>query len=105
MGQTTSLSISVLCRDMGPVLAFLAARKAAPPSLNAAAAAPAPPIEVAPQCTECEKAHVAKGECEPDSGCDDLQGEDRQLCVNLLNCMRATNCWVKDPLDCLCGTV
>ena len=25
--------------------------------------------------------------------------------MNLVNCMRATGCWVKDPLDCLCGTV
>ena len=58
-----------------------------------------------PECSACEKENIANGNCEPDSGCAGLEGEDQRLCLDLLNCMRATGCWVKDPLDCLCGTI
>jgi hypothetical protein len=104
IGKTTSLQMDIPCRDMSAITAFLQARQAAPPNLQLAVVPP-PPVEVPPQCLECEKSHIDKGECEPDSGCEGLGGEDKLLCQNLLNCMRATNCWLKDPLDCLCGTV
>jgi hypothetical protein len=55
-------------------------------------------------CQACEKDHIKSGECEPDSGCDGLEGGDQELCLRLLSCLRATNCWTRDPLDCLCGT-
>ncbi len=103
--RTTTLEVSVLCRDMSPIAEFVASRNAMTRTLAAVAPPPAPPIEPSPECSACETSNIKSGECEPDSGCDGLQGEDRQLCVNLLNCLRATNCWVKDPLDCLCGTV
>jgi hypothetical protein len=74
-----------------------------PPTSPQPAPAPTPEPSVA-ACEECEKAHVKNGECEPDSGCDGLEGQDLALCQSLLKCMRATSCWVKDPLDCLCGT-
>jgi hypothetical protein len=104
--ETTQLDLAVLCRDLRVARAFAAARQPAGRELTAVAPAlPAPEIEVPPECTACEQQHIASGACEPDSGCDGLQGEDRQLCVDLVNCMRATNCWIRDPLDCLCGTV
>ena len=103
VGKTTSLTIVVLCRDMTRIAQFVLGRKAAAPTL-AAVAPPPPPIEVTPECTACEQAGIKSGECEADSGCDGLEGNDKTLCVNLVNCMRATNCWIKDPLDCLCGT-
>ncbi len=101
---TTSLELAVQCRDLGRITEFAAARRAASPKL-AAEVTPPPAVEVAPECVSCEKDNIASGACEPDSGCEGLAGEDRRLCQNLVNCMRATNCWVKDPLDCLCGTV
>jgi hypothetical protein len=55
-------------------------------------------------CGACEKKHIASGECEPDSGCEGLAGTDKDLCLNVLACQRRTNCWLKHPLDCLCGT-
>ena len=55
-------------------------------------------------CAACEKKHITSGDCEPDSGCDDLAGDDKRLCEDLLACQRRTNCWVKHPLDCLCGS-
>jgi hypothetical protein len=103
-GTTTTLTVTVFCRDMNSIAKFVVARKTAP-RLDSAEVTPAPSVEVPPECTECEKTYIASGNCEPDSGCDSLTGEDKQLCLNLLNCMRATNCWVKDPLDCLCGTI
>jgi hypothetical protein len=55
-------------------------------------------------CAACERKHIASGDCEPDSGCDDLSGDDKRLCEDLLACQRRTNCWVNHPLDCLCGS-
>jgi hypothetical protein len=55
-------------------------------------------------CAACEKKHVASGDCEPDSGCDGLAGDDKRLCEDLVACQRRTSCWVKHPLDCLCGS-
>jgi hypothetical protein len=106
-GKATALALQVPCRDVTPIARFVAARKAGMTALVAVAplGTPAPPIEVSPECTACEKENIENGNCEPDSGCGGLEGEDRQLCENLLNCMRATNCWAKDPLDCLCGTI
>jgi hypothetical protein len=99
--RTTSLAVSLSCRDMGAITRFLAAHKAA---AKANLVDVAPPVEATPECTSCERQFIASGHCEPDSGCEGLEGNDKQLCTNLLNCVRATNCWAKDPLDCLCGT-
>jgi hypothetical protein len=55
-------------------------------------------------CSSCEKEHIKNGKCEPMAGCDDLTGQDKELCLNLLSCMRRTGCWLEDPLRCLCGT-
>jgi hypothetical protein len=104
LGHTTSLEVVLPCRDLGRIAQFVVTRKAAA-KVEGGAIAPAPAVEVPPECHECEKTNIASGACEPDSGCDGLDGNDKALCSNLLNCMRATNCWVKDPLDCLCGTV
>jgi hypothetical protein len=101
-GRTSRLEVAVLCRDLGNVVRFVMSRRAAAP--GATPEAP-PAVDVPPECTACEKTHIASGECEADSGCDRLTGDDKRLCQNLVNCMRATNCWVKDPLDCLCGSV
>jgi hypothetical protein len=103
-GETTVLALPIFCRDLGNIARFVMSRR--PGGQPAPAAAEPPPaVDVPPECSECEKAHIANGNCEADSGCDRLEGEDKRLCINLVNCMRATNCWVKDPLDCLCGTV
>jgi hypothetical protein len=104
MDTTTSVAAVVFCRDLNRIARFVENRKAAVAGKAVAERAPAPAMEVAPECTSCEKAGIAGGQCEPDSGCEGLSGEDKDLCVNLVNCMRATNCWVRDPLDCLCGT-
>ena len=95
------MTIVLLCR--GPARASNLTLKKLPAIRNALGrVAPAPPVPAA--CTTCEKEYIASGDCEPDSGCDPLTGPDRELCENLLNCMRATNCWINDPGDCLCGT-
>jgi hypothetical protein len=99
--KTTSVKVVLLCR--GPTRAPVQGFKKVPAIRSAAGSiAATPPVPEA--CITCEKEYIASGECEPDSGCDGLKGEDRQLCENLLNCMRATNCWIDDPGDCLCGT-
>jgi hypothetical protein len=103
-GRTTSLIKLLLCRvsnSAGTRAALAFERKVAPRNTEGAVQ---PAAAVPPSCVSCEKANIEAGECEPDSGCDGLTGEDKQLCVNLLDCLRATNCWIKDPLDCLCGT-
>jgi hypothetical protein len=103
LGKTTALDVVLQCHDLSRIAQFLNFRKTAPQG-EVAAATPPPAIEVPPECTECEKEGVENGICEKELGCESLQGQDKTLCVNLVNCMRATNCWVKDPLDCLCGT-
>jgi hypothetical protein len=56
-------------------------------------------------CATCEDTHLANGDCEMDAGCGWLTGQQRVLCDNLFNCMRATQCWrAGGPLDCFCGT-
>ena len=99
--KSTELKVVLVCRGPtpGPSHTF---RKV--PALRTATGQVAAPPPVAPACTTCEKEYIAAGECEPDSGCEPLTGTDRELCENLLSCLRATNCWINDPLDCLCGT-
>jgi hypothetical protein len=97
-----------------PVASPPAARPAGPAPFLTPPAEPAPPAPAAAApsaagidpvaCAACEKKHIAAGDCEPDSGCEGLSGTDQELCENLLACQRRTNCWVKHPLDCLCGS-
>lgn len=101
-GKTTPLTVLLLCQDMSRVARFLKMRQA--PAPKEATSEPPPLIEVSPECTACEGEGVKAGLCEQELGCANLAGNDKTLCVNLVNCMRASNCWVKDPLDCLCGT-
>ena len=103
-GKTTPLTVLMLCHDMSRIARFLKLRQALPGTEGTASAEPPPMIEVSPECTSCESEGVKAGVCEQELGCDGLSGTDKALCVNLVNCMRASNCWVKDPLDCLCGT-
>ena len=103
-GKTTPLTVLLLCHDMSRIARFLKLRQAPAAHEATATAQPPPMIEVSPECTSCESEGVKAGICEQELGCDSLNGTDKTLCVNLVNCMRASNCWVKDPLDCLCGT-
>jgi hypothetical protein len=103
LGKTTPLSVTLLCRG-APVAppAFKPEPRAAVRNAEGVVEVTEP---VPAACTSCEKANIEAGECAPEAGCDKLPpGEDRALCVNLLNCMRATNCWIRDPSDCYCGT-
>jgi hypothetical protein len=58
-----------------------------------------------PACLSCEAGGVATGDCDPAIGCKNIaNAADRALCEALDTCMRKTNCWANNPLDCLCGT-
>lgn len=59
--------------------------------------------EPTPDCAACEQENIKSGKCEPKSGCDGLEGVDKTLCLDLLACARRTSCWLKRPVDCLCG--
>src|SRR5439155_96485 len=56
-------------------------------------------------CFSCEDGGIGSGDCDPQIGCKNItNAADKALCVALDTCMRQTNCWSNDPLDCLCGT-
>ena len=55
-------------------------------------------------CTLCEQQNIMAGACAAGAGCDALVGTDKDLCLALVTCIRATGCFRRNVTDCLCGT-
>jgi hypothetical protein len=55
-------------------------------------------------CQACEEKNRG-GACEKEMGCENLSGEDKTLCENLLSCLRKhPSCHGTDPALCYCGS-